>query len=152
RWCPSRSLSYGASSSSTGSTIPSARLFLALVHLPPLQTSARETQPLPQARGDPAGVRATAVVKLVLHSSNTRTKEAPVVPVGLGRPAPDPGLGAGIGRFRGDAGCLCDLGGIGEALAGERLPPEEPPPAVLEIEPARPGGDEDVVEAGMRGQ
>src|SRR5262249_9586982 len=68
------------------------------------------------------------------------------------RPAPDPRLGAGIELFRRDARCLFDLGRIGEALAGERLPPEEPPPAFLEIEPARPGGDEDVVEAWMRGQ
>src|SRR5262245_50417303 len=79
---------------------------------------------------------------LVLRSSNTIIKETPVMPGRLERPAPDPWLGAGIELVRCDAGRLYKLGRISKALSGERLAPQESPPAFLQVEPARSGGDE----------
>ena len=71
---------------------------------------------------------------------------------GLGRPSPDPRFGSPVELGRGHARGLLDLFGIGEALSGERITAEEPPPALLQIQPARPGGNEDVMKARMIGQ
>ena len=70
----------------------------------------------------------------------------------LARTPPDPGLGAPIKLSNGDAGGLLDFLGIDKTLPGERITAEEAPPALLQIEPARPGGDEDLMEAWMRFQ
>jgi hypothetical protein len=48
-----------------------------------------------------------------------------------------------------DAGSLLDLGRRGKTLSSERITTEEPPPAFLQIEPARSCGNEDVMEARM---
>src|SRR6185437_7107119 len=66
---------------------------------------------------------------------------------GLG-PSPDPGPGAGVELGGGDPGGVGDLIGVGEGLPGQRLPPEDPPPAFLEIQPAGALGDEGVPDAG----
>jgi hypothetical protein len=42
-----------------------------------------------------------------------------------------------------------DLTGIGKALARQRITAEEAPPALLQIEPARAFGNEDVLDAWM---
>jgi hypothetical protein len=49
----------------------------------------------------------------------------------------------------GDAGGLRDLLGIGKTLTGQRIAAEQAPPPLLQIEPARPGGNEDLMEAWM---
>ena len=54
---------------------------------------------------------------------------------GLG-PSPDPGPGAGVELGGGHLGGVGDLAGVGEVLPGQRVPPEDPPPAFLEVQPA----------------
>jgi hypothetical protein len=44
---------------------------------------------------------------------------------------------------------LLDLFGVGEALAGQSIASEEPPPALLEIEPTGSRGKKDVTDARM---
>ena len=48
-----------------------------------------------------------------------------------------------------DVGSPLDLTGIGKTLSGERITTEEPPPAFLQIEPARSRRNEDVMQARM---
>ena len=55
-------------------------------------------------------------VPLLLYSLNAVRKESAVVAVVLGRPTPDPGLGAQVELLGGHMGSLLDLLGIGEAL------------------------------------
>ena len=64
-------------------------------------------------------------------------------------PSPDPGPGAGVELGGGHPGGAGDLVGVGEFLSGQRLAPEDPPPAFLEIQPAGALGDEGVPDAGM---
>ncbi len=87
--------------------------------------------------------------QLVLRSLNTIRKEPTIVAMILGWSTPDPGLGAPIQLLGGDAGGLFELLGIGKTLACQRITPEKAPPALLQIEPARPGRNEDVMDAGM---
>src|SRR5213596_141644 len=68
--------------------------------------------------------------------------------LGLG-PSPDPGPGAGVELGGGHLGGVGDLIGVGEVLPGQRLAPEDPPPAFLQVEPAGALGDERVPDAGM---
>jgi hypothetical protein len=88
----------------------------------------------------------------VLGSLNPVTKEAAIAAVILGRASPDPGLSPPVELRSGDAGGLLNLLGIGKTLASERIAAEEPPPALLQIEPARPSGYEHVMDTGMRFQ
>src|SRR6266567_9214922 len=86
---------------------------------------------------------------LVLRSLNTITKESAIPAMILGRTSPDPGVGPQVElRGRHTSG-LFDLFGVGKALASEGIAAEEPPPALLQIEPARPRGDEDMMDAWM---
>jgi hypothetical protein len=86
---------------------------------------------------------------LVLRSLNAITKEATIVAMILGRASPDPGLSPQVELSGGDAGGLLNLLGIGKALASQGIAAEESPPALLEIEPARSGGNEDLLDAWM---
>jgi hypothetical protein len=86
---------------------------------------------------------------LVLSSLNAVTKDTSIVTPGLGRPSPDPGFGSPVELGCGHTGRLRDFLGIGKALAGEGITPEQAPPALLEIQPARSRGNEDLVEAWM---
>ncbi len=88
-------------------------------------------------------------VNLVLRSLNAITKESAVVAMILGRPTPDPGFGPPVELLGSNAGGLLDLFGVGEALPSERIAAEEPPPALLQIEPARSCRNEDVMDAWM---
>jgi hypothetical protein len=63
--------------------------------------------------------------------------------------SPDPGPGTGVELGGGDLGGAGDLVGIGECLPGQRLAPEDPPPAFLQVQPAGALGDEGVPDAGM---
>lgn len=89
------------------------------------------------------------IALLVLRSLNTVTKESAIMAMVLGRPAPDPGLGAPIELSGGEAGGLLNLIGIGKALPGEGITTEEAPPALLQIEPTGSRRNEDVMEARM---
>ena len=76
--------------------------------------------------------------------------KAPAVGAGLGLgPSPDPGPGAGVELGGGDPGGMGDLIGVGEFLPGQGLAPEDPPPALLQVQPAGALGDERVPDAGM---
>ena len=66
-----------------------------------------------------------------------------------GRASPDPWFGPQIELSSRDTGGLLDLLGIGKALPSQRIAAEEPPPALLQIEPAGPSGNEDLVDARM---
>src|SRR5258707_15429510 len=87
--------------------------------------------------------------RLLLRSLKDVHKAPAVGPwFGLG-PSPDPGAGAGVELGGGGPGGVGDLVGVGEGLAGQRLAPEDPPPAFLQVEPAGALGDEGVADAGM---
>src|SRR5690348_4639052 len=94
----------------------------------------------------------TNKVVLVLCSLNSITKETAIVAMILGRPSPDPGLGPSIELCSRHAPGLVDLSRIGKTLARQRIAAKEPPPALLQVEPAGPFGNEDLVDAGMLGQ
>ena len=64
--------------------------------------------------------------------------------------SPDPGPGAGVELGGGHPGGAGDLVGVGEFLSGQRLAPEDPPPAFLEVQPAGALGDEGVPDPGIR--
>ena len=74
-------------------------------------------------RGQPA----EAPWRLVLSSLNTVTKESAIAAMILGRPTPDPRLGAPVELSGRHAGSLFDLLGVGEALPSKRIAAEEPP-------------------------
>src|SRR6185312_11383887 len=63
--------------------------------------------------------------------------------------SPDPGPGAGVELGGGHPGGMGDLMGIGEGLPGQRLAPEDPPPAFLQVQPTGALGDEGMADAGM---
>ena len=69
--------------------------------------------------------------------------------VSFGRPTPDPGFSSSVELLGSDARGLLDLFGGGLALPGKRIPAKEAPPALLQIEPARSGRNEDVMDARM---
>src|SRR5205809_592522 len=81
---------------------------------------------------------------LVLCSLKAVTKETSSVPRRLRRTSPEPGFGPQVELSGGNAGGLLDLLGIGKALPRQGITAEEAPPALLEIEPARSGGNENV--------
>src|ERR1700746_1342340 len=64
-------------------------------------------------------------------------------------PSPDPGPGAGVELGGGHPGGVGDLVGVGEVLPGQRVAPEDPPPAFLHVQPAGALGDERVPDPGM---
>jgi hypothetical protein len=75
-----------------------------------------------------------------------------IVAMILGRTSPDPWLGANIELSGGDASGLLNLIRVGETLSSQSVASEKTPPAFLQVEPARPSGNEDVMEPGMLGQ
>ena len=91
----------------------------------------------------------SVTVVLMLSSLNAVTQESAIATMILGRAAPDPGLGASIELHGRNMGGLLDLLGIGKALPSEGITAEEPPPALLQIEPARSRWNEDVMDAWM---
>src|SRR5215469_9004441 len=93
--------------------------------------------------------RAVRNFVLVLRSLNAITKESAIMAVIFGRPTPDPRFGPSVELLRRDASGLLDLFGVGKALPGKRIAAKEAPPALLQIEPARSGRNEDVMQAWM---
>ena len=67
----------------------------------------------------------------------------------FGWASPHPGLGSPVELRGRDASSLLNLLGISKALPRQRIASEEAPPALLQVEPAGPRGDEDMVDAGM---
>ncbi len=55
----------------------------------------------------------------------------------LGRAAPNPGIGSPVELNRSNASGLLNLIGEGLALASQGIATEKPPPALLQVEPAR---------------
>ncbi len=89
------------------------------------------------------------VMMLVLCSLNTITKEATMMARRLRQASPHPGLGPQVELRGRHTSSLFDLFGIGKTLPGEGITTEESPPALLQIEPARPRGDKDLMDAWM---
>ena len=69
--------------------------------------------------------------------------------MGLGRPSPDPGFGMAIEVLGGDPGHEGNVVIIGQRLSRKGFAPEDPPPALNEIEPRRSHRNEGVLDAGM---
>src|ERR1700751_4684005 len=86
---------------------------------------------------------------LMLRSLNSVYKALAVGTVFRLGPSPDPGPGAGGELGGGHPGGAGGLVGVGEFLSGQGLPPEDPPPAFLEVQPAGALGDEGVPDPGM---
>ena len=85
----------------------------------------------------------------MLYSLNPVTKEMTIATMNIGRPTPDPRFGAPVELSRSDMHSLLNLLGIGEALPGQGIATEEAPPAFLQVEPAGPSRNEDVLDARM---
>jgi hypothetical protein len=64
-------------------------------------------------------------------------------------PSPDPRLGSAIELGRSHARGLFNLFSIRKTLTCEGIAAEEPPPTLLQIEPARPFRDEHLLDARM---
>ena len=62
---------------------------------------------------------------------------------------PDPGFSSEIELSGGDAAGLLDLCGIGKTLPSKGIAAEEAPPPLLQVEPACPSRNEDVMDAWM---
>jgi hypothetical protein len=88
----------------------------------------------------------------VLRSLKTIRKETAMMAMVLGRSSPDPRLGSMVELSRGNARGLLDFVWVGKALPGQGIAAEEPPPALLQVEPARSCRNEDLVEPWMLGE
>ena len=65
------------------------------------------------------------------------------------RAAPDPGVGPSIELRCGHSPCFVQVSGPTEILPRQRLPPKQAPPALLQIQPAGFGRDEDLLDPWM---
>ena len=101
--------------------------------------------PVQARRGD----EAEAI--LLLCSLKAIIKESSVVAVILGRPTPNPRIGASVELSGSDARGLLNLISVGKTLPGQGITAEEPPPSFLQIQPTGSCGNEDVMEPGMLG-
>ncbi len=89
------------------------------------------------------------VLSLVLHSSNTISKVPPTLTGLRGWATPNPGLGMGIQLPGGYAGRQGNLLAVDEGLPRQHRSPKEPPPALYQVQPASPGGNEHLVDPEM---
>src|SRR6266508_4590455 len=96
-------------------------------------------------------VRSMAVM-LVLCSLKAIHEDPSLVAWGRWWAAPDPGASAGIQLAGRHPGGQRDLLGGGKRLPGKGLAAKQPPPALLEVQPAGAFGDEGVLDAGVVGQ
>src|SRR5205823_4888347 len=98
--------------------------------------------------GKPGGVFAPPN-PLVLRSSKAVTKETMQMAPCFGRPSPDPRFGSSI-ELRGSyLRRLFNLISISKALPSECIAAEKAPPALLQIEPTSPFGNENMLNARM---
>ncbi len=94
----------------------------------------------------------TKKTSLVLRSLKAIGKETAIVAMILGRTTPDPRVGTPVELSGGDARGLLDLISVGKALPSQGIAAEEPPPTLLQVQPAGPSGNEDLMEPGMLSQ
>src|SRR5262249_13236970 len=106
-------------------------------------SSVRTSPTIPNYRSQSA-----AVVVVLCSLKGVYKASAVGAWFGLG-PSPDPGPGAGVELGGGHPGGGGDPLRIGEGLPRQRLAPEDPPPAFLEVQPAAALGDEGAPDAGM---
>src|SRR3954462_2650431 len=89
---------------------------------------------------------------LVLRSSKQVGEAPSAVSCRWRWPSPDPGFGVGVELGGGQLGGVGDLARVGEGLPGEGVPAKDPPPGLLQVQPAGALGDEHLLEARMSGQ
>src|SRR4051794_7362420 len=82
------------------------------------------------------------VIPLVLRSSKQVGKTASAGSGWWRWPSPDPRFGMGVELGGGHLGGVGDLAWVGEGLPGQGVPAEDPPPGLLQVQPARAFGDE----------
>jgi len=92
------------------------------------------------------------LIFLVLRSLKAIRKEATVVAMILGRTSPDPRFGSPVELSGRDASGLLNLIRGGLALSSQSIAAEEAPPALLQVKPACPSGNEDLMEPRMLSQ
>src|SRR5437764_15471491 len=73
---------------------------------------------------------------VMLRSSKAVDEGAPKLSGGFGRPVPDPRRGPAVELCGGDCGGAVDLRSVGEGLPDQGLAAEQPPPGLLEVQPA----------------
>src|SRR5215217_7264157 len=93
--------------------------------------------------------RSATPPRLVLCSLDAVDEGVASVAWGRRWAAPHPRSGAGIELTGRHPGGQRDLLWSGKRLAGKGLAAKQPPPALLQIQPAGPLGDEGVLDAGM---
>jgi hypothetical protein len=86
---------------------------------------------------------------LVLRSLNPVIKESAAVVWGFRRSSPHPGLGSMVELNCRYTGGLFNLARRGKTLPSKGIAAEETPPPLLQIEPTRSSGNEEVMEARM---
>src|SRR5215475_5335368 len=124
-------LASGTSARQTAATATATRAKWSLIDQAPPRVQATEPGPRETEHHDgPASCQ-----RLVLRSLKDVYKASAVGAwLGLG-PSPDPGTGAGVELGGGHLGGVGNLIGVGEGLPGQRLAPEDPPPAFLQVQP-----------------
>src|SRR6266496_1688039 len=90
--------------------------------------------------------------KLTLRSSKAVDEDPPSVAWGRWWAAPHPRAGAGVELAGRHPGVQGDLLGSGKRLPSKGLAAKQPPPALLQVQPAGPLGDEGVLDPGVVGQ
>src|SRR6266536_172179 len=103
----------------------------------------------PAQLAQPAYSPLPAPACLMLRSLKMVHENSPSVAWGRWRAAPHPRAGTGVEPTGRNLGRERDLARVGEGLPGQRLAAEQPPPALLQVEPAGPLGDEGVLDTGM---
>jgi hypothetical protein len=83
---------------------------------------------------------------LLLRSLKTIGKESAIVAMIFRRASPDPRIGTPVELSGGDARSLLNLISIGKTLSRQGIAAEEPPPALLQVQPTGSFGNENVVE------
>ncbi len=82
---------------------------------------------------------------IMLRSSKVVTKRSSTMPRRSRRTTPNPRFRPKVELFCGDPRSQLDLLRVGEALASQSLAPKQSPPRFLEVEPARPYWNEDLL-------
>ena len=83
----------------------------------------------------------------MLRSLNPVTKGPAPVAMGRRRSSPDPRFGPRVELRGGHTPGQIDLTWIGKTLTSKRVATKDPPPALLQIQPARPFRNENMVDA-----
>src|SRR6266508_1807017 len=106
----------------------------------------------PAQLAQPAYSPLPAPACLMLRSLKMVHENSPSLAWGRWRAAPHPRAGTVVEPTGRHTSRERDLARVGEGLPGQRLAAEQPPRALLQLQPAGPLGDEGVLHAGMAGQ